>query len=116
MFALTGEFQMSSDILKNIKELNLFFVSTYLRPWYTAGRAASGPATDLRLLKDIVGYTRCPQVSAIAGASFKNHLWYLHATTVGLSFFDESICNEEKREMVARLRVPAPKKEKTCTP
>ncbi|KAK3928373.1 FH1/FH2 domain-containing protein 1 [Frankliniella fusca] len=109
IFALTGEFEVEKDILDNIKQINLFFVSTYLKPWYTASRPASAPATDLRLLQDILNYTQCPRVSEIAGAVFKNHLWYLHRTTVGLAFFDEKLPLEEKREMVERLKVPTPK-------
>ncbi|KAE8738428.1 hypothetical protein FOCC_FOCC016092 [Frankliniella occidentalis] len=109
MFALSGEFPIQGHVLANIRQLNLFFVSTYMTPWYTATKPASGPRIDLQLLKDIVNYTECAQVKRLASEAFTKHLWYLHSVTVGLAFFDEEISVEEKREMVERLKVPTPK-------
>ncbi|KAK3926350.1 Protein TIC 214 [Frankliniella fusca] len=110
MFALTGEFEVEKEKLANIKKVNMFVLSSYLKSWYTAGKAASAPATDLRLLKDIVGYTHSPEVAEIASSVFKNLLWYLHRVCVGFAYFDEDISVEEKREMVARLQVSPPSK------
>ncbi|KAK3920709.1 Aspartate--tRNA ligase [Frankliniella fusca] len=109
MFALTGEFKMDQKVLENVRELNVFFVTTYLEPWYTATNVASAPLTDLKLLKTIVRYDRNPQVSKIASDVFHNHLWYLHHITVGLAFFDDKITVEEKRKMVEKLDFPPPK-------
>ncbi|KAK3910826.1 Mitogen-activated protein kinase-binding protein 1 [Frankliniella fusca] len=110
MFALTGEFALESDVLENLRQLNLIFVSTYLKPWFTSTTVAIAPRTDLQLANDIIGYTQSDQISAIAGSAFKNHLWYLHGVTVGLAFFDKGISVCEKREMVVRLSAPPPKK------
>ncbi|KAK3925219.1 Zinc finger and BTB domain-containing protein 1 [Frankliniella fusca] len=110
MFALTGEFPIAKEKLDNIKKVNMFVLSSYLQPWYTAGRPASAPATDLRLLKNIVGYTQCPEVAEIASSVFKNHLWYLHRVCVCLAFFDEDIPAKEKKTMVDRLQVSPPVK------
>ncbi|KAK3922351.1 Holliday junction ATP-dependent DNA helicase RuvB [Frankliniella fusca] len=57
---------------------------------------ASAPRTDLQLAKDLASYKECAEVSKITSSVFKNHLWYLHSTTVGLAFFDEEISVEEK--------------------
>ncbi|KAK3921457.1 Receptor-like protein 1, partial [Frankliniella fusca] len=110
MFALTGEFEVRDTLLQNLRELNLFFVSIYLKPWFTATIAAIAPRTDLQLATDIINYTRSPAVADIAGAALKNHLWYLHGVTVGLAFFDEEIPLNEKRDMVARLSCAPPQK------
>ncbi|KAE8739426.1 hypothetical protein FOCC_FOCC015078 [Frankliniella occidentalis] len=91
MFALTGEFVVAPHILTSVRDLNLFFVTIHLKPWYTATHPASAPRTGLILLKNIV--------SDIAGNSFKSHLCYRNNTTVGLAFFDSEITAEEKREM-----------------
>ncbi|KAK3922801.1 Protein CELLULOSE SYNTHASE INTERACTIVE 1 [Frankliniella fusca] len=110
MFALTGELDIDADQLANIRELNLFFVTTYLVPWYTGTRAAKAPQTDLTLLKNIVNYTRDKRVSEEAATAFTKHLWFLHSTSVGLAFFDEDLTAEEKKEMVQNLSVIPPKK------
>ncbi|KAK3909534.1 2,3-dihydroxyphenylpropionate/2,3-dihydroxicinnamic acid 1,2-dioxygenase [Frankliniella fusca] len=109
MFSLSGQFEIGEAQLTNIRRLNLFFVSTYMKPWYTATIPAIAPRIDLELLKNIVNYNECPEVSQIASKVFKNHLWYLHSVTVGIAFFDEGISIDEKKEMVAKLTVPPPK-------
>ncbi len=101
---------MEKSVLDKLRPLNLFFISTYIKPWYTSTSPAIAPRTDLELAKNIIGYSQNKQVAAIAGAAFKNHLWYLHGVTVGLAFFDEDIPLEEKRQMVARLSAPPPNK------
>lgn len=43
-------------------------------------------------------------VSQVALKSFAGHLWYLSETIVGLAFFDPSVADETKSEMIAALQ------------
>lgn len=87
----SGKFEIEDKILQNLRELNLFFVSTYLVPWFTSTIPAIAPRADLQLAKSIIDYPQSQKISEFAGTAFRNQLWYLHGVTVGLSFFDDSI-------------------------
>ncbi|KAK3909520.1 Putative uncharacterized transposon-derived protein [Frankliniella fusca] len=109
IFALTGEFEVDPTQLANIREQNLFFVSSYLKPWYTATHVTSAPQTDLNLMKAILTYEQSKKVPEVAANVFKNHLWNQLSVTVGMAFFDPAVPNEEKIKMRTNLELPVPK-------
>ncbi|KAE8752849.1 hypothetical protein FOCC_FOCC000194 [Frankliniella occidentalis] len=76
LFAMSGQFTIEKNLLKNIRDVCLFIVTTYVEPWFTATVAAVAPRTDLKLLQNIKTYKLfSPKVSKIAFDAFLNHLW-----------------------------------------
>ena len=81
----------------------LFLVTIYIKYWYSCTSAAIAPGNDLRFLKDLFSY-HDQEISKLALTAFSRHLWYLSETLVGLSLFDPSVSDDDKREMVSNMR------------
>lgn len=55
-------------------------------------------------MHSLLDYKECDNdIAKIALAKFSNHLWYLNAKLVGLSFFDPTITDDEKLLMANKL-------------
>ncbi|KAJ8977529.1 hypothetical protein NQ317_010049, partial [Molorchus minor] len=58
------------------------------------------PFHDLQFCKELMKYkTIDASISKAACGKIKNHLWYLNPENVSLSFFDENILIDDKKEM-----------------
>lgn len=91
--------------LSGLHILNVFIVRIYIKYWFQCTITAISPKLDLHLLKDLVDYKSINSVVAFAVLkTMKRHLWYLSEPLVGLSFFDRSINEEEKRLMQNSLK------------
>ncbi|KAK3909964.1 Biotin synthase [Frankliniella fusca] len=76
MFARTGEFAVDAGLLSRLREVNTFFVTVYIEAWFTAPHSLSAARRDLHFVKVLLSYKDIyPEVSIIAIASFRNHLW-----------------------------------------
>ncbi|KAK3924611.1 Uridine 5'-monophosphate synthase [Frankliniella fusca] len=106
MFCKGGQFQLDETVLSGIREVNVFTVTTYLEPWFTATDPVKAPLTDLLLLKDIMHYSAVsPLTAECALNAFKGHMWYLSEECVALAFFDDRVPISTKRAMVLNLGV-----------
>ncbi len=93
-------------MLQGIREVNLFTVLIYLEPWFNATDPISAPATDLKLLQNIINYTeKSPVTAECALKAFSRHLWYLSEECMGLAFFDPKVDVATKKAMVLKLQV-----------
>ncbi|KAJ8959946.1 hypothetical protein NQ317_002011 [Molorchus minor] len=64
------------------------------------------PFHDLQFCKELIKYkTIDASISKAACGKIKNHLWYLNLENVSLSFFDENILIDDKKEMKMSLRI-----------
>ncbi|KAK3920028.1 Na(+)-translocating NADH-quinone reductase subunit E [Frankliniella fusca] len=107
MFSKGGQFPLDEKHLSGIREINVFSVTTYLEPWFTATDPVKAPLTDLTLLKNIVSYFPIsPLTAECALKAFQEHLWYLSEECVALAFFDERVSVDIKKAMVTKLVVP----------
>ncbi|KAJ8980563.1 hypothetical protein NQ317_013070 [Molorchus minor] len=58
------------------------------------------PFHDLQFCKELMKYkTIDASISKAACGKINNHLWYLNPENVSLSFFDENILIDDKKEM-----------------
>ncbi|KAE8745811.1 hypothetical protein FOCC_FOCC007458 [Frankliniella occidentalis] len=106
MFYLRGGFPEEKKILKSIRELLPFIVTTYIEPWFTATTPAIAPKTDVNILKNIMAYSTISKtISKKELAHFSDYLWYLSPLCVPLAFFDKNVSDTEKLHMVANLSV-----------
>ncbi|KAJ8982191.1 hypothetical protein NQ317_001517, partial [Molorchus minor] len=61
------------------------------------------PFHDLQFCKELMKYkTIDASISKAACGKIKNHLWYLNPENVSLSFFDENILIDDKKEMLLK--------------
>ncbi|KAK3918436.1 Adenylate cyclase, partial [Frankliniella fusca] len=111
-FPLAGQFSVDESVMAKIRDICVFVVTTYVKPWFTATIPALGPRTDLQLLKDIQNYEHSKEISKIAFKAYANHLWYLSPYSVALAFFDKDVTVSTKERMVKNLSKPAPPREK----
>ncbi|KAK3910088.1 Protein CROWDED NUCLEI 1 [Frankliniella fusca] len=106
MFSRGGQFPLEDEILRGIREVNVFAVTIYLEPWFTATDPVKAPLNDLMLLKNMIDYLPVSPVTAnCALTAFQEHLWYLSEECVALAFFDERVTVETKRAMVLNLSI-----------
>lgn len=104
MFLFRSQCGLSSKEIVDLRDICLFIVSVYVKPWCAAAIPQMAPSLDLKMLKNILVYKdKC--VAEVAISKFKNHLWYLTPEAAALSFFDSSVSNNTKRLMVDALQI-----------
>src|SRR5688572_27520238 len=82
-----SQFVMTKQEQAGIKRFAAFGAILYIRPWFESTNAASAPANDLALLKQLTSY-HDKELSQAAVTAFSNHLWYLSESSVSLAFLD----------------------------
>jgi len=82
----------------------IFIAAAHIKAWFAAPIAKQAPLNDLQLLKLLYQESTRSNVWKAACEKFSNHLWYLSAELVGLSFFDDRIPADQKRRLVKVLR------------
>ncbi|KAJ8977463.1 hypothetical protein NQ317_014550, partial [Molorchus minor] len=61
------------------------------------------PFHDLQFCKELIKYkTIDASISKAACGKIKNYLWYLNPENVSLSFFDDNILIDDKKEMLLK--------------
>ena len=110
---------MSKSEDKGMQRFVMFAIEHYVPTWFAAPLAPSVPRTDLELLK-VLNLYEDKEISEAATRALCRHLWYLSEELISLSFFDEAIPLEMKRQMVNALRkegsqTPQKRREKEFT-
>lgn len=104
IFIFRSQFPMSAEELAAIRETCIFIIKLYVEAWFTTPIAAAAPYHDLEFLKKLRHYKEVDeQISDATVKKFSNHLWYLSAEAVALSFFDEKVPLDVKRNMICEL-------------
>lgn len=89
-----------------LEEICLFLVFVYIPYWYDCSNGIHALKNDKTFVEDIWKFgTIYKTVAEEALKKFKNHLWYMGYRLSALSFFDERISLEDKREMVRNLEL-----------
>lgn len=95
---------MTEEEKAALRDTSIFIVMIYIETWFTAPLAANAPSHDLQFFKKLYNYQSIDKsVSTATVEKFKNHLWYLNAESVAMSFFDTTLSLEVKRNMVLEL-------------
>lgn len=101
---LQSQFRMIAKDKKALKEVCLFIVTLYVKPWLECTVATKAPNQDLCFLKSLKEYEKVDAIISKAAISkFSHHLWYLCEETVLLSLFDDEVDNQTKMKMIANF-------------
>lgn len=102
---LQSQFKMNVKDKRELQDVCLFIVTTYVKPWLGCSSAVKAPNQDLRFLKAIKDYERVDKlISKAALSKFCQHMWYLSEEIVVLSLFDNEVDEHTKVNIVANLQ------------
>lgn len=98
------KFNIADAELANLRDMNVFIVTIYMRYWFECPLPSDAPKNDLRMVTNLIEYRNINEKIAeeVLTVLFR-HLWYLSETLIGLAFFDRTIDAQTKRLMVAAL-------------
>lgn len=104
MFLFRNQFSMSSSELHSLRDICLFLVLIYVKPWFNATNSSMAPNQDLTLVKNLVEYKKIDSDLANAALSkLLNHLWYLNSEQVVFGLFDPTLPPQVKVNMASKL-------------
>ena len=95
--------KLTKSEINGMQRFVLYAIQCYVIEWFLAPTASAAPATDFFLLKKLQIYND-KEISEVACKALSRHLWYLNEELIGLSFFDERLSHETKRDMVNSLK------------
>ncbi|KAL4089004.1 hypothetical protein QTP88_024082 [Uroleucon formosanum] len=110
IFLFRSQYIISGLTKKAIGEICVFIIKFYVKAWFTCPLPNKSPNQDLQFIKDMKLYEVFDrEISRVSIQKLCNHLWYLTEEAAALSFFDDSIPLEVKRQMVKALKKKATK-------
>ncbi|XP_067621941.1 uncharacterized protein [Eurosta solidaginis] len=102
---LQSQFKMSVKDEQGLRDISLFIVTVYVKPWLRCSLAVKAPNQDLLFLKTLKDYERVDKlISKAALGKFSHHLWYLSEEITLLSIFDEDVDEQTKKNIVINLK------------
>ena len=82
----------------------MFSVYVYIPYWLVVHSLIKAPCYDLIFLKNLLQINSYEIVSSAGICGFKkNHLWYIHEETIGVSLFDDQVPNTDKKLIAKSL-------------
>lgn len=116
IFLFSSQFNLSQKEKDGLRDFCLFVVLLYTRAWFGCARPLAAPKQDLDFLKAVVNYEEIDRgIHSVVLKKIAGHLWYLSPETIALSFFDENVSLEEKRQLRNTLLSQSPPDESTIT-
>lgn len=104
LFMFRDQFNISKIELNGIRDVCIFLILIYIKAWFRSNLSIEAPNNDIQFIQASIAYSQTdPTISDIIIEKFSNHLWYLASESIGLSFFDENVSNEEKTKMITAL-------------
>lgn len=104
LFMFRDQFTISNKQHDGLRDVCIFLILLYVKAWFRSTLSIEAPNNDIQFIQASIAYSQVdPIISDIIIEKISNHLWYLASESIGLSFFDESVSNEEKRRMVTAL-------------
>ncbi|KAK3929815.1 50S ribosomal protein L7Ae [Frankliniella fusca] len=104
IFLFREQFPLSPAEKKGVNDICSFIVSAYVTVWFQAPSAISAPRVDLQYLKLLKKNCKPGNLWEAALTKMLRHLWYLSSDLSPLSFYDDLVSFETKREMVKALK------------
>ncbi|KAL4126010.1 hypothetical protein QTP88_010242 [Uroleucon formosanum] len=100
-----SQYNISDLTKKAIGEICVFIIKFYVKAWFTCPLPNKSPNQNLQFIKDMKLYEVFDrEISRVSIQKLCNLLWYLTEEAAALSFFDDSIPLEVKRQMVKALK------------
>lgn len=114
IFLFASQVNMHQSVKNGLRDFCLFVVLIYTKSWFHCVRPLEAPKQDLDFLKAIRQFDQIDrQISSAVLRKIRGHLWYLSPETIALSFFDDNVTLEEKRQLSHKLNAMLPPDE--CT-
>lgn len=102
---LQSQFKMSAKDKQALRDVCLFIVAVYVKPWLGCSLAVKAPNQDLCFLQTLKDYERVDTlISKAALNKFSQHLWYLSEEIAVLSIFDDEVDEQTKENIVENLQ------------
>lgn len=109
IFLFRQQFTLSNKQKSALREMCIFLIKLYIKPWFECTNAIKAPLQDLNFIKDSIKYADTDSaISKVILKKMSNHLWYLAEDCVALAFFDANVSSDEKRKMVKNLSSKEP--------
>lgn len=104
--AIPGLFKITPQQEERIIRFLKFVIKGgYIMSWFCVPSAACAPKNDIKFIERLMLFKKEDnRIAKIAIEKILKHLWYISEVLIGLSFFDESIGNNEKQKMIANLK------------
>lgn len=104
MYLFRNQIDLRPKQIDSLREICIFLVRLYTPVWFNCVNAISAPRVDLQFVQEAINYeTVDKKISERVISKMSNHLWYLADEALALSFFDKSVSNDEKRQMIKAL-------------
>lgn len=104
MCLLQSQLRMTAKDKKALRDVCLFIVTSYVKPWLECTDATKAPNQDLCFLKTLKEYEKVDaSISKASLSKFSHHLWYLCEETAILALFDDEVDKETKIKMIANF-------------
>lgn len=104
IFLLRSQLKLTKKDSGGLKEVCVFIVMVYVKPWLQCSSAVKAPFQDLCFLKKLKDYEKVDEsISKAAFQKLCQHLYYLTEETVVLSLFDDTVDLDTKMKMVANF-------------
>lgn len=99
---------MNLEITEKFETFLLYFITIYLKYWFTCEPSKYAAKNDLDFLTDLASFAKIPgkyfsEVAHYAIETQNRHLQYLDVDNAIFAIFDERICVEEKEQLRLKL-------------
>lgn len=95
-----SQFKLSKRDADGLRNFCLFVVLLYTKAWTRCPYAIEAPKRDLDFLKAIINYENIDaEIHSAVLKKMCGNLWYLSEETIALSFFDDNVSLDEKRQL-----------------
>lgn len=109
IYLFRKQFHLPENQMQGLGVLNVFLIRYYIKLWFQSSDPCVAARIDLQFLQDMIRYIKVDEnMAKLILQKFSRHLWYLSEEAIGMAIFDETISNEIKTKMVAKLRLGDP--------
>ena len=95
---------LNSNQFDLLVQFTMFSVYVYIPYWLKVHSLIKAPRYDLIFYKNLLEISSYNEIISSAGiGGFRNHLWYIHEETIGVSLFDEQVPNNDKKLIATKM-------------
>lgn len=106
IYLFRKQFNLPENQMQGLGVMNVFLIRYYIKLWFQSSDPCVAARIDLQFIQDMIRYIKVDaNMARLILQKFSRHLWYLSEEAIGMAFFDETISNEIKTKMVAKLRL-----------
>ncbi|CAH0555853.1 unnamed protein product [Brassicogethes aeneus] len=105
MFMFKKQLGIQKVEIDGLRQICIFIIRFYVKPWFNAPNAIKAPNQDLTLLQSLIKYRKInAKISGAATSKLCAHLWYISEYLAPLAFFDDMVSNATKLKMIRAIK------------